>query len=248
MNNPENIIKNQFWGAWATLGFSLLIFIIICALDIILILFFLFSTSYTFDATVITNLINRIIFDGQVLAYTTFINALVGTLLIYLIIKLRKGNNFKNYIGFKTFNWKTFLYLILTLFIYIWFFDIISKFFNDTVNTEFVVNAYKSNVSWYTITFAIAFVAPVFEEILFRGLLFEGFLHSKLGKIGAVLITSVSWAIIHTQYDWFGILSILVLGIILGITKLKTNSIIYCIGGHIFINLMASMETIYYLQ
>jgi CAAX protease family protein len=248
MNNSENILKNHFWGAWATLGFSVLIYVIIIILNIIIILYFLFSTSYSLDITVITNLINRFITDGQILAFTTFVNAFAGILLVYLIIKLRKGHNFKEYIGFNTFKWKTFLYLILILIFYLWFFNIASIIYNNTVTTEFVVDIYKSNVSWYTVTFVIVIVAPVFEEIIFRGFIFEGILNSKLGKIGAVLITSIIWAVIHIQYDIFGISSIFVLGIILGMTKLKTNSIIYCIGGHIFINLLASLETMNYLH
>jgi len=41
----------------------------------------------------------------------------------------------------------------------------------------------------------------LFEELFFRGFLFRGLSSSFMGPVGAVLVTSALWALIHTQYD-----------------------------------------------
>jgi membrane protease YdiL (CAAX protease family) len=244
MNVASNHLSKQWWGFWSTLGFSFLLFVIINIINTALILYFVFTCSYQFDTVVLTRLISQIATDGKVILYTTMINAFISILFLYLVILIREGQSFIDYIGIKTLKLINIFYLFLALIIYIFTFSYLSILLTDTNSTKFIDAIYKSNVPWYLITFNIVIVAPIYEEFLFRGFLFNGILHSKFGPIGAVLFSSIAWAIIHVQYDWFGIISILFLGLILGFTKLKTNSIIYCIIGHMFINLMASLEVL----
>ena len=42
------------------------------------------------------------------------------------------------------------------------------------------------------------------EEFVVRGFMFRGWSQSLLGPVGSIVLTSVLWAMIHTQYDWFG--------------------------------------------
>src|ERR1043166_9405781 len=55
---------------------------------------------------------------------------------------------------------------------------------------------------------ALIIAAPLFEEVLFRGFLFTGFESSFMGPIGTVIVTAGLWAIIHVQYDAYGIATI----------------------------------------
>ena len=82
---------------------------------------------------------------------------------------------------------------------------------------------------------------PFFEEFLFRGFLIEGLSRSKVGVIGAVILTSASWAIIHMQYGWFEIISIFFIGIVLCIAKIKSKSLYVPIAMHMLMNLVASI-------
>jgi membrane protease YdiL (CAAX protease family) len=81
--------------------------------------------------------------------------------------------------------------------------------------------------------------APLFEEVFFRGFLFEGFRYSKLGPAGAIFVTSIVWAGFHMQYGLFQIASIFVLGIILGVVRYRTNSLWPPLAMHVFNNLLA---------
>jgi uncharacterized protein len=86
--------------------------------------------------------------------------------------------------------------------------------------------------------------APVYEEIFFRGFLFEGILWSRLGPVGAVVITSLVWAGVHLQYDYFELSMLLIFGLVIGVARLRTRSIVTCIAMHFFFNLMASVEAV----
>ena len=84
--------------------------------------------------------------------------------------------------------------------------------------------------------------APLGEETLFRGFLFKGILHSRLGGAGAVLLTALIWALLHRQYDLFDMANIFAAGLLFGCARLRTNSIYPCLLMHGLMNLIATIE------
>ncbi len=86
------------------------------------------------------------------------------------------------------------------------------------------------------------------EELIFRGFIIPGLSSSFLGPIGAILISSAAWAAIHLQYDLYGIVSIFLIGIMLGIARVKSNSVLLPIGLHSVINIVAAIETVIYVS
>ncbi|HDN26885.1 MAG TPA: CPBP family intramembrane metalloprotease [Thioploca sp.] len=95
--------------------------------------------------------------------------------------------------------------------------------------------------------FAIVVAAPLFEEIFFRGFLFAGFQSSRLGNTGAILLTSLAWTVIHLQYEIYELSIVFVLGIILGIARLMSQSLYVPIAIHAFANLLATIELVIYV-
>jgi membrane protease YdiL (CAAX protease family) len=87
--------------------------------------------------------------------------------------------------------------------------------------------------------------APVFEELFFRGFLLAGFQRTILGTAGAVVVTSLLWAVIHTQYDLYYMATIFVRGVVLGLARVHSGSLILPIGLHAFVNGLATMQTAY---
>jgi membrane protease YdiL (CAAX protease family) len=111
-----------------------------------------------------------------------------------------------------------------------------------------MIEAYKTASSLPILLFAIVVVAPIFEEIFFRGFLFQGIRYSRLGPIGAIGITSLLWAVIHLQYDIYGIMTVFALGLLFGITRIKTDSIHLLMVMHSLTSLIATMETAFYIH
>jgi len=89
---------------------------------------------------------------------------------------------------------------------------------------------------------AVVVAAPLAEETLFRGFLFKGILHSRLGGAGAVVLTALIWAVIHQQYDLYGVATVFAAGLLLGYARLSTNSIYAGLLMHALMNLIATIE------
>jgi membrane protease YdiL (CAAX protease family) len=91
--------------------------------------------------------------------------------------------------------------------------------------TETSPNHYL-RAGWGLLTFLIAgcIVVPVMEEFVVRGFVFRGWSQSFLGPTGAILLSSILWALVHTQYDWLGQFWIFVMGLALGYIRWRSNS------------------------
>jgi membrane protease YdiL (CAAX protease family) len=56
------------------------------------------------------------------------------------------------------------------------------------------------------------------------------------------------WAVIHVQYDLYGMGTVIVLGFILGTARIKSGSVILTMLLHSFTNLVATGEVVIYLR
>lgn len=80
------------------------------------------------------------------------------------------------------------------------------------------------------------FIAPILEEIFFRGIIFDSILKEFSLKT-ALIISSILFAIMHIMP--FAILATFIMGIGFGFIYYKTKSIIICILAHMTNNLFA---------
>jgi len=164
------------------------------------------------------------------------------------VIKLKKNSNLADYLAFNKASWhqiKSWALIVVGLTVLT---DIFTLMLSKPIVPEFVVLVYESTTQPWLLFLALVVAAPVFEEIFFRGFLISGFSSTFIGPIGAILISSVSWAAIHLQYDLYGIAIIFALGIVLGIARLKTNSIVVPIVMHALVNIIAITETIFIIS
>lgn len=93
--------------------------------------------------------------------------------------------------------------------------------------------------------FAVVVIAPIFEEMIFRGVAFYRLQQTALGVSGAVIIPSLIFAFLHGQYDQVNIFVLLFLfSCFMGGVRSLTGNIWYCVLGHMIINLFAISELI----
>jgi membrane protease YdiL (CAAX protease family) len=93
--------------------------------------------------------------------------------------------------------------------------------------SRFAVDLYRQALadgSWPVLLFAIAVAAPVLEELFVRGFLFRGWAASRLGPVGAIVLTSMVWAASHTQYDWLVMIQIFSIGLLYGWIRRRGGS------------------------
>jgi membrane protease YdiL (CAAX protease family) len=71
---------------------------------------------------------------------------------------------------------------------------------------------------------AISIGAPVSEELLVRGFLFSGLAKSRLGLLGASVVTTLLWTIVH-GYSLFGLIEVMAIGFYFCWLLVRTGSL-----------------------
>jgi uncharacterized protein len=104
------------------------------------------------------------------------------------------------------------------------------------------LNAQKSG-ALPLLWFAIVVAAPVGEEILFRGFLYRGWVQSERGVVSGVVIISALWAAMHIQYDFFLLLEIYSMGLLLGWVRWRSGTTVLPMLIHGINNLCAMLWT-----
>jgi len=89
--------------------------------------------------------------------------------------------------------------------------------------------------------FSFAVLAPVQEELFFRGFLYRG-LSTSIGPWVTIVLTSIVWSLVHLQYDWFFIGEIFVLGVVFGWLRMKSGSTILTMLLHGGMNTLAVLN------
>jgi membrane protease YdiL (CAAX protease family) len=109
----------------------------------------------------------------------------------------------------------------------------------------FQVEAYRTaqDAGWLLwLIIAIVVVAPVGEEVAFRGFLYRG-LARPGWELHAIVAIALVWALLHIQYDWLGMVQIFLLGVLLGWFRWASGSTTLTAVMHVLINLEAIIET-----
>ena len=111
---------------------------------------------------------------------------------------------------------------------------------------EFMKNVFielaKRNGMFSFITIVIA--APILEELIFRGIILDGFL-KKYTPLTSILISSALFAVVHLNPWQF--ISALIIGIFSGWVYYKTKKLTLSILIH-FVNNLAAFSSVYFLH
>ena len=101
-----------------------------------------------------------------------------------------------------------------------WFWELFSKIF-------------ESDFGIYGAILKIVILAPVIEELIFRGVIMHGLMRNY-SKFTAVFVSALMFALFHLNPWQFP--ATFILGLLLGILMLRTRNIYLCIMGHAFNN------------
>lgn len=88
-------------------------------------------------------------------------------------------------------------------------------------------------------------VAPLMEELLFRGFLYPA-LARWTGATASLIITASAFTLLHGAqlgYAWAPLLLIFVVGFTLTVTRMRTNSVAVCVIVHMTYNFLLLLQT-----
>ena len=237
-------IRKKPWGFGATTAFGIIIWVVFLGVQLAVAIGFVAVETAQDPKTEIENLAGELEFNGLLVSLATLATAVVCSGLILLLIKLRQGPPIRQYLdAFPIARGALIRWLGLTL-VFILASDGLTYLLGRPVVPEFLIIAYKTAGFAPLLWVALIFGAPLFEEIFFRGFLFKGFQASRIGSTGAILITSLCWAVIHSQYGIYERGIVFAGGLLLGIARVRTQSLYTPLAMHALFNVVAILEVV----
>lgn len=111
-----------------------------------------------------------------------------------------------------------------------WFWELFNKIF-------------ESDYGIYGAVLKVAIIAPIVEELIFRGVIMHGLMRNY-SKFTAVFVSALMFALFHLNPWQFP--ATFILGLLLGILMVRTRNILLCILGHSINNGLVLLGMIYY--
>ncbi len=232
------------WGLWPTFGLAAAVAVSFVFMQAVVAFIWAFAAALTHGGKLPRGWES----SGLLLAVATCASTPVAFGFTWLFARLRKAMPPGEYLGFRHVSVGRMVPWTLALLAMVAASDLLTVRLGKPVVPEFMQNAYRTAGFAPLLWLALLVAAPIAEETLFRGFLFVGILHSKLGAVGAITITSLIWGLIHVQYDAYGMATVFVTGLLLGTVRLKTGSLYATMFLHFLMNLIATVETVCVLK
>jgi len=89
---------------------------------------------------------------------------------------------------------------------------------------------------WWGVAIAAVILAPLWEELTFRGFLLSALAKTALGFWPAAVLSSLLWTLLHWGYSWPGLVSVFLAGIGLSWIMKRTGSMRAVVVAHAVIN------------
>ncbi len=241
MNDVQK--KKEIWGPWATIGFVLLVGFVVLVVQIIATIAYLVVLKILDPSLELREVGRTLGESGLFLSVATIICFPFNVGLVFLFCRLRRGIRIQNYLALRRVTVKTTLLCVGVALTVQLIGDLLGLILKHPV-PEFMISAYKTAGSLPLLWIAVCVLAPISEELLFRGFFYKGLSRSRLGVAGAIIVTSLCWALLHVQYDAFIIATIFTYGLALGTVRAQTRSVIPAILMHVAVNIVSTMQVI----
>jgi membrane protease YdiL (CAAX protease family) len=230
---PDGRVELSPWGFWGTLGWGL------------------FALATTLFAIAIYSLFWMLahqlsIPDPADPAFATAagIVASIAPIVVLVISVKSRRYSLRDYFALNRIPRRDLVFGIAGLFALMVIFEAVERLFGIDSGTQSVAASYRAAklagmlpMLWL----AVVVVAPITEEILFRGFLHSGWAQSWLGAAGTIVLTSALWSALHQQYNWVGILCIFLMGLLFGWVRQRSGSTTVTIALHALNNLFATV-------
>ena len=244
LTQPAKPLPPQWpWGSWASVGWTVLAAMVLLgtqALVAIVYAIIRIAADPRFN-------IQELGADGRLVALATLISAPVVLGLVGLLIYLR-GWRADAYLALGLPSGQAALLAALGLGLALAASDTLTIHLGRPIVPPVMVETVLSAPLWL-IAFAVVVAAPVVEEILFRGFLYRGLAESpRLGPGMAIGITALGWAALHVQYDLYGIATVYLMGLYLGLVRHLSGSTLLTILLHVLANAVATAEVVYFFS
>ncbi len=232
--NP--VAHPRLWGPWSTIGWTIIALLLtMLAQTVVQVMFVVTRVRDTARIDV-----SDLATNGSLLAAATLFSAPPVLGLIYLLIAVRRYPVWK-YLALRWPAGKQIALSCAGLLGFVFLSDALSYLLGRPIAPEVMVTAYQTSIR-PLLLIALLIGAPLVEEVIMRGFLFQGIASSRWGVGTAVFVSSIMWALLHVQYDRVGIATIFLMGVYLGVVRHLTASLPLTMLLHSVANLVATVQ------
>jgi hypothetical protein len=232
------------WGPFATIAFAVLVAALFVLAQIAVAIPYLILQVAGSPGPNFEDAAAGLESDGLFFSLAEVIAGSFAIGFILFLAWIRKGPSVRDYLALRPASRATTLQWLLYVVLLGVLLDAVSYALGYAVVPPWMQAIYRSAVYIPLLLVAMVVVAPVVEELFFRAFLFEGCRDTRLGDPGVIALTSLAWACIHLQYEWFYIGQIFVLGALLGVARSRTRSVVPSMLMHSLFNGIASLQVI----
>jgi membrane protease YdiL (CAAX protease family) len=231
----------RIWKFWGTTLWGLFVFAAMFVGQISVVAWFIFWHDGPIDVAAAIHVIG-----GGLTISLSVITGLPAVLAaLWIAIRITR-TPFSEYLALRGTSWTNLVIGVVALFVLVMGWDMLSRATGREVEPGFMGDVLKSaraDGALWLLVIAFCIAAPVTEELFARGFLYRGWSESFLGPIGAIVLSSMAWTVLHLQYDWYFLGEVFSIGLLLGYLRYRCNSTWLTIILHGLNNLAAVVQT-----
>jgi uncharacterized protein len=229
------------WGKWGTLGWAVIAFLAGQVASLVVLV--------AWQGRDVTVLLDRP-FDAMAVTVIILVSNPIAIAIAALAARLAHWN-VADYLGLAAPPRRDVVLGVVLLVVLIPVCDGLIYFSGHDLVTPFQVETYTSAAreGWLpAMWLAVCVVGPAGEEVLFRGLMYRGWVRPDRSVWLPIVAISLVFALLHVQYDIFGIGQIFVIGLFLGWMRWRSGSTWLTFLLHCLINIEGTLETVVQLR
>jgi len=228
----------RLWGPWATIGWTLLCIVVMFVAQFAAFIIFIVFRTATNPSTRFDDLIS----NGNLWTLATLLSTPAAVGFVALLVRWRRYP-IRDYLAL---NWapaRSVAIAFAGLAGLLIGTDLTLYLLGRPIVSQIMVDVYRS--AWLPgLLLAIVVLAPIGEETLFRGFLYKGIAASRAGPLVAIVVSSIVFALLHTQYDSYGVIAVAAIGLYLAVVRYKAESLLLTMLLHAVASTYATLEIV----
>src|SRR3979490_2611208 len=233
----------RIWKFWGTALWGLFIFAVLSVGQLAVVAWFVLRQDGPFDIAAAIQVVG-----GGLPISPSVMVGLPAVVAALWIAPRWSRTPFTDYLALRWTSWTNLLIGVVALFVLVMGWDLLSRATGREVEPGFmgeVLKSARADGALWLLLIAFCVAAPITEEFFARGFLYRGWAESSLRPVGAIILSSLAWTVLHLQYDWFFFGEVFSIGLLFGYLRYRTNSTWLTVVLHGLNNLAATMQSIW---
>jgi membrane protease YdiL (CAAX protease family) len=243
---PAPVIRTQrppkIWKFWGTTLWGLFVFAAMFVGQLAVVAWFVLWREGPIDLAAAIHVVG----NGLTISLSVITGLPAVVAALWIAIRITR-TPFTDYLALRLPSWRNLVIGVVGLFVLVMGWDLLSRAVGREVEPGFMGDVLKSaraDGALWLLVIAFCVAAPITEEFFARGFLYRGWSESALGPVGAILLSSLVWTVLHLQYDWYFLGEVFSIGLWLGYLRYRSHSTWLTIFVHGLNNLAAVVQTI----